>query len=103
MSAHTPAPWNNRPRQECIPICKQDEAGLSIGFVHSSDPSRTAEGLANAYLIASAPELLAAVEICLKAEQERRKKLLPGAPATTYCERRIALIEAAIAKARGEQ
>ena len=40
--------------------------------------------------------LLDAAQICLKAERERRTKLLPGAPATTYCERRIAMIEAAI-------
>lgn len=62
MSKHTPAPWTNLPRHECIPICRQDEAGLSIGFVHSSDPERTAEGLANAKLIAAAPELLEALQ-----------------------------------------
>lgn len=35
---------------------------------------------------------------CLKAERARRKKLLPDAPATTYCEARIARIEAALAE-----
>lgn len=57
--------------------------------------------IANARLIAAAPDLLEAVKVCLKAEQERRKKLLPGAPATTYCDNRIAMLEAAIAKATG--
>src|SRR5690554_5107924 len=57
---------------------------------------------ANARLIAAAPELLEVIEICLKAERERRAKLLPGAPATTYTQARIDKIEAAIAKATGE-
>lgn len=43
--------------------------------------------------------LLHAAKTCLEAERERRKKLLPGAPATTYCEKRIELIEAAIEEA----
>jgi len=62
MSKHTPGPWTNLPRHECVPICRQDEAGLSIGFVHSSDPERIAEGFANAKLIAAAPDLLVAAQ-----------------------------------------
>lgn len=58
-----------------------------------------AEG--NAHVMAAAPDLLAIAEICLKAEYERRAKLLPGAPATTYTQSRIDKIEAAIARARG--
>lgn len=45
--------------------------------------------------------LLHAAKVCLMAERERRAALLPGAPATTYCEKRIALIEAAIKEAEG--
>lgn len=67
MSKHTPGPWTNLPRHECVPICRQDEAGLSIGFVHSSDPARIAEGFANAKLIAAAPELLLALQLALDA------------------------------------
>lgn len=66
MNKHTPGPWTNLPRHECIPICRQDEAGLSIGFVHSSSPERIAEGLANAKLIAAAPELLEALEMAME-------------------------------------
>lgn len=63
------------------------------GYASKSDPNvrflRT---------LAAAPELLDVVRICLKAERERREKLLPGAPATTYTEDRIAKIEAVLAK-----
>lgn len=58
----TPGPWTNMPRMECVPICGQHEAGLSIGFISSSNLDRIAEGKANAYLIASAPDLLEALE-----------------------------------------
>lgn len=47
----------------CIPVCGQHEAGLSIGFINSSNPDRIAEGTANAYLIAAAPDLLEALEL----------------------------------------
>lgn len=45
--------------------------------------------------------LLDAVKICLRAEQERQKKLKPGAPASTYCGQRIAMLEQAIEAAEG--
>ncbi len=51
-------------------------------------------------LLKAAPDLLAVVE-CLAAEQERRNRLTSGAPATTYTEKHIAAIEAALAKAKG--
>lgn len=52
-------------------------------------------------LLKAASDLLAVARECLAAEQERRNRLTPGAPATTYTEKRIAAIEAAIAKAEG--
>lgn len=58
----TPGPWNNMPKTEYVPICKQDEAGLALGFINSTNLERTAEGKANAYLIAAAPDLLEALE-----------------------------------------
>lgn len=70
MSKHTPGPWTNLPRHECVPICRQDEAGLSIGFVHSSDPARIAEGFANAKLIAAAPELFDELDFIVDAEAQ---------------------------------
>ena len=62
MNKHTPAPWTNLPRMQCIPICGQDEVGISLGFINSSNTERTAEGKANAKLIAAAPDLLEALE-----------------------------------------
>lgn len=98
----TPGPWNNMPKTEYVPICKQDEAGLAIGFINSTNIERTAEGKANAYLIASAPDLLEALEA-----------ILPFIPVTTASEGGAAkysenvkaadMVRAAIAKARGQQ
>ena len=46
----------------CIPVCGQHEAGLSIGFINSSNTDRIAEGKANSHLIVAAPDLLEALE-----------------------------------------
>ncbi|MEA3233864.1 hypothetical protein OP492_04265 [Pseudomonas mosselii] len=62
---HTPGPWTELPRTECIAISGQDKAKLQLGFVNSSNPDRVAEGEANAKLIAAAPDLLAALEMAL--------------------------------------
>jgi hypothetical protein len=48
----------------------------------------------------AAPDLLAACEECLDAEERRAAALTPGAPASTYTAQRIARLRAAIAKAR---
>ncbi|AJG13829.1 hypothetical protein RK21_02321 [Pseudomonas plecoglossicida] len=77
---HTPGPWTNLPRHGCIPVCLQEEAGLSIGFVHSSDPARTAEGFANAKLIAAATLLLA--DLTEAAAQLRKYETLHRAKGT---------------------
>ena len=56
---HTPGPWNDLRH---VSICGQDEAGLQIGFLSTSSEVRRAEGLANAKLIAAAPDLLEALD-----------------------------------------
>jgi hypothetical protein len=63
---------------------------------------RNARQMDNMRLMGAALDMLEACRICLKAERERAAKLLPGAPARTYTDARIAKIEAAIAKATGE-
>lgn len=88
---HTPGPWEV----------------ISADWDENGDARYSLNGIkevniCDARLIAAAPDLLEAIKVCLKAEKERIKKLLPGAPATTYCEKRISIIEAAIAKATGE-
>lgn len=101
MSKHTPGPWRAEGPDmfgdfNIIP----PDAMLAVAAVVSN--LRPAERVAaNAAVVAAAPDLLDVARICLDAERERRKKLKPGAPATTYCEARIAKIEAAIAKAEG--
>ena len=66
----TPGPWNNMPKTEYVPICKQDEAGLALGFINSTNLERVAEGKANAYLIAAAPDLLEALEKMIDNEEQ---------------------------------
>jgi len=74
-----------------------DSNGRKIGVCWG----KAEEKVANANLFTAAPDLLNALKVCREAETERRAKLLPGAPATTYTEKRLALIDAAIAKAEG--
>lgn len=54
----TPGPWEGKE----VSICSQDKAGLCLGFLATSCEVRRAEGLANAHLICSAPQLLAALQ-----------------------------------------
>lgn len=54
----TPAPWNEKD----VHICRQDEAGLRLGFLNTHDEDRRAQGLANARIIVAAPELLVALQ-----------------------------------------
>lgn len=96
MSKHTPGPWNNLPRHECVPICRQDDAGLSIGFVHSSDPERQAQGLANAFLIAAAPDLLEALETF------REAFVMAVGDNSPFAKCALSDVDAVISKARGE-
>ena len=92
----TPGPWNNMPKTEYVPICKQDEAGLALGFINSTNLERTAEGKANAYLIAAAPDLLEALENLLQA--------FDGAFAGAYGRGPLYIAaNSAINKARGKQ
>jgi len=56
------------------------------------------EALANARLIAEAPAMLEALRRCLHAEEQRRKKLKDGAPASTYTDARLAEIRAILSR-----
>ncbi|EME0310868.1 hypothetical protein VXI92_003557 [Enterobacter hormaechei] len=50
----TPGPWTGKD----VGICRQDDAGLQLGFIMTFDEKRRDECSANAHLIAAAPELL---------------------------------------------
>lgn len=60
MSAHTPGPWSGRPSHDPVLLQGCEEAGLSIAFACGGGDPRRAEFIANARLIAAAPELLEA-------------------------------------------
>lgn len=57
----TPGPWSGKD----VRICRQDRAGLQLGFIMTHDENRVAECEANAHLIAAAPELLEALQLLL--------------------------------------
>lgn len=109
MSGHTPGPWEFRAGRDGSGdfgiLARSD--GIQSGYVVVAEVyaallhrnERSSQTLANARLIAAAPRLLDAIRICLKAERERRKKLLPGAPARTYTDSRISMIETILAEA----
>ena len=54
----TPGPWTGKD----VGICRQDRAGLQLGFVMTHDERRVAECAANAQLLAAAPDLLEALQ-----------------------------------------
>lgn len=54
----TPGPWTGKD----VGICRQDRAGLQLGFIMTHDENRVAECAANAHLIAAGPDLLEALQ-----------------------------------------
>lgn len=82
----TPGPWAGKD----VGICKQDDAGLQLGFISTNCEKRRSECAANAMLIAAAPELLKALQVMVAAR-----------PATCNTVE-ISLARAAIAKALGQ-
>ena len=69
----TPGPWTGKD----VGICRQDDAGLQLGFVMTADEKRRDECAANAHLIAAAPELLEALQLAQKAMAEGRNVTYP--------------------------
>lgn len=88
----TPGPWTGKD----VGICKQDDAGLQLGFIMTFNDERRAECAANAHLIAAAPELLEALQ--------NAKFILTLGVHVDYADWRSSIhqCEAAIAKALGE-
>lgn len=95
MTKHTPGPWrwSANCREVVAPgksICRIDP-GMLISF-HAPDES---ERLANAQLIAAAPDLLEALEIA--------EAFLARQPQTIDVSGVLGEVQAAIAKAKGER
>ncbi|ELY3414430.1 hypothetical protein SMW93_003643 [Cronobacter sakazakii] len=86
----TPGPWTGKD----VGICRQDRAGLQLGFIMTHDENRVAECAANARLIAAAPELLDVLQLILSYHEDGNCQLH---------KEDVALARAAIAKAIGEE
>ena len=101
MSKHTPGPWkaDDKGKAVFIPLrahhCEQ--LGIQVGFVSWEDDK---ESLANARLIAAAPELLEALKMGYADTMDYiQRNHLSGAENNRW----LVLARAAIAKAEGEQ
>ena len=95
MNKHTPGPWRNDNGVEI-------SAGKCTSICGMRHPFDDAEKMANANLIAAAPDLLAALELMVRADQaiEREEGLCSDRILL-----RIAALDAAaeaLAKAKGE-
>ncbi|EOI5799799.1 hypothetical protein ACM91Z_002778 [Cronobacter dublinensis] len=86
----TPGPWTGKD----VGICRQDRAGLQLGFIMTHDENRVAECAANARLIAAAPDLLEVLQLILSYHEDGNCQLH---------KEDVALARAAIAKAIGEE
>lgn len=108
MSAHTPGPWKIGPRNAGNGANISDSHGRYLAHTSAVrnlngdhlDPERhieTAEAVANAHLIAAAPDLLAA----LRAARRQMTNQLYNKPRIGM-EVECAMADAAIAKAEGK-
>lgn len=87
----TPGPWAGKD----VGICRQDRAGLQLGFIMTHDENRVAECAANAHLIAAAPDLLEALQEMLnKAYKQNWNDQYPD---------EVSKAQAAISKDMGEE
>ena len=84
----TKGPWYGKD----VVICNQDYARLQLGFLNTSSEERRSVGMANALLIAAAPDLLEALQEVLY-ELSTAREVHDGT---------IRQADAAIAKALGE-
>lgn len=90
MSKHTPGPWRLN-RRFCFNV--EDQNGRTIARINF-DHETYDEAMANARLIAAAPDLLAATEAALA--------LLQADIPDNWRDRVCGQLQTAIAKARGE-
>lgn len=104
MSAHTPGPWRVI-GSDTVVGPKGNVVAECCGYSdHAKDPTQQAQGgrESNASLIAAAPDLVAALELMVRADEAiERGEGLPSDRAML----RIAALDAAaeaLAKARGE-
>ena len=95
---HTPGPWDTEPKGSRHFVDGAD--GLTVAYLDRAGVRERAEIEANACLITSAPDLLAALTNIL-ARVEASPTLLPHISADVRNEARAAIARATIAKATG--
>lgn len=98
-ATHTPGPWVQYERNALIIV---DKDGASLGDMTPGDPYiSNAEALANAKLVVSAPDLLAALDDVVRRFEKQLAASGKYIPAHIYAAHEIALANAraAIAKA----
>ena len=90
---HTPGPWAIRPHDLMQRIKTREGHTVAIPAMNDGVPALTC--LANARLIAAAPELLAALQMVAKIwSHDQTANIAPDSP--------VAIVRAAIAKATGD-
>ena len=99
MSSHTPGPWNAVESQPGIYLIRELCAEAEFSHIATASRRGPTELLANARLIAAAPDLLAALE---DAREEIAMRVLEDGGDQRSVTKACAKYDAAIAKARGE-
>lgn len=104
ITQHTPGPWIIQRSRTIRPnyalICGQDWHDLANVVVRfSGDKGDDDTGLANAALIAAAPDMQAALKLALEALNVIPNHIIPGRVGGSYAV--ASLIEKALAKAEG--
>lgn len=106
MNKHTPGPWRfyTEPQPNGCPIVGNDKGLMVAMLAHSINyPEQFGEAMANAQLIAAAPELLEALqELNNYVTQEQMATDGAVVYSTTQVNRIAFIARAAIAKAKGE-
>ena len=105
MSKHTPGPWKTRYIKTLNPAIATEES--IVATVNSVNPQNPEERIANARLIAAAPDLLAAVEeaieliMTLQIALGEARNMPPERSESIFIDQ-TADMRAAIANAKGE-
>ena len=105
MSAHTPGPWAAVDPPHSIVVRTESptkskfgaDRNAAIGGFYRSDPEKLAEAMANARLIAAAPELLDALQALVSATE----RVSVGDYSEETHDMAVSKARAAIAKATG--
>lgn len=101
--SHTKGSWFGRPSHDPVLIQGADEVGLSIAFACGGGDPRRHEFMANARLIAAAPDLLEAAKIALSEAESWIHDQLDGTSSLDSALKALEPVREAIARATGEK